>query len=155
MKKRKHRFSLKKQITTVFVGIVAFSMLAIWLMNHFFLEKFYITEKQKVLYNVYNTIKTECVNGDLASDEFDILMQKDSGTHNVSIVIMSSIFEPIRFYATEPRDQLLQELAINLRGTVIVKSVIKETDDYVMVMKNDNRMKTDFLEMWGTLPGDL
>ncbi len=152
MAKRKRIFSLKKQITAVFVGIMAFSMLAIWFMTRFFLEDYYVANKQKALYGVYNTIKAECEHGDLSSDAFDLTMQMISGTHNVSIVIISSLFEPIKIYASEPREQLMQELGENLRGAVLVKNVYEENDDYVLVMKNDSRMKTDFLEMWGNLP---
>ncbi|MBP5152702.1 MAG: HAMP domain-containing histidine kinase [Lachnospiraceae bacterium] len=131
---------------------MALTLLALFLATHFFLERYYLNNKEKTLYSVYNQIKFASAGGTMSTDEFDLMLQRNSATHNVSVVIISSGFEPVKIYAMEPQDQLLRELASNLRGTVFVKQLIEETDDYVLVLKNDNRTKNDFLEMWGSLP---
>ncbi|MCR5277971.1 MAG: HAMP domain-containing histidine kinase [Lachnospiraceae bacterium] len=145
--------SIKRQITFVFVAIMALTLLAVFLATSFLLERFYFRNKENTLLNVYKIIKTECESGDMNSDSFDITLQQNAGTHNVSIVLVSSSFDPLKFYASEPRDQLLREFVFNLSGDEIpVKRVVSQNDDYVMVMKADMRTKSDFLEMWGPLP---
>ena len=145
--------SIKRQITLVFVGIMTLTLLAVFLATSFLLEKFYFRNKETTLLNVYKTIKAECETGDISSDDFDIKLQQNAGTHNVSIVIVSSRFDPLKFYATEPRDQLLREFIFNLSGDDIpVKRIVSQNDDYVMVQKADLRTQSDYLEMWGPLP---
>lgn len=151
--KGKFNRSIKRQITFVFVGIMTITLLAVFLATTFLLERFYIKEKENTLLNVYRIIKTESESGDFTSDSFDLKLEQNSGTHNVSIVIVSSEYELLKFYATEPRDQLLREFTFNLFGDEIpVKKIFFHNDDYVMVQKNDVRTKSDYLEMWGPLP---
>ncbi len=149
---KKYSHSIKQQITVIFVGIMTITLLAVFLATSFLLEKYYIKNKQNTLLTVYKLIKAECETGDINSDSFDIALQKNSGAHNVGIVIVSSEFEPVKIYASEPADQLLREFVFNISGQIQVKEVFENNDVYVLVLKNDMRTKTVYIEMWGTLP---
>ena len=50
--KAAYRHSLKRQITIIFVGIMALTMLAVFLATSFLLEKFYLRDKESSLLNV-------------------------------------------------------------------------------------------------------
>ncbi len=150
--KAPYKFSLKRQITIVFVAIMTLTIGLCWLINNVFLERFYTHNKENTLLSVYNSMKSACEDDTFSSDEFDLTLQKYSGTHNVSIVIISSGLEPLKIYANEPQEKLFMELTENLRGTIRVDRLIKETDNYILIQKHDSRMGTDYLEMWGVLP---
>lgn len=150
---RIYQSSLKFQITTVFVAVVAFTIIASVLINTFFLEKVYVKYKERAILSVYDAMYSEAYSGDISSDRFDLELQKYSDNHNVSIVIISTLFEPIKIYATEPQDQLIREITNNLRGgSIMAERIIYEEDDYILIQKRDARMQTDYLEMWGVLP---
>lgn len=150
---KKVKLSLTAQISIVFVSIMAATLILSWLVNSLFLEKYYISNKRLTLFNVYRYMESECTNS-LHADEYDLQLQKYSGTHNVSIVVISSLFEPIKIYASEPHEQLLIELRDNLMGNITADKVLMSSSDYVMIQKKDNRMQTDYIEMWGVLPDE-
>lgn len=135
----------------IFVAIMAATLGIVWLINNFFLEKYYIRNKEKTIFSVYEAIENECANGDVYSDQFDITLQSFSNTHNVSIVILTSLFEPVKVYANESSDALLAELRANLFGTVTAERVIMKNDSLVMFQKYDKRMQTEYIEMCGVL----
>ena len=123
-----------------------------WLINSLFLESYYKQNKKNAILRAYNEMKNECETGDIASEEYDLMLQKYSGEHNVSIVIVSSIYEPVKIYANEPHDQLMTELRNTLRGKLVADKILEETGEYVLIQKHDTKLQTDFLEMCGILP---
>lgn len=144
--------SLKRQITLVFVCIVAAAIAASILVNHVFLEKVYVHDKENAIMNVYSSIVAECENGDMNSAEFELTLEKYSSNYNVSIVIISSLFEPIKVYSNEPEQELIREMSTNLRGTIAADRLIEENDSYVFIEKSDARTQAEYLEMMGILP---
>lgn len=52
------RYSIKKQFTFIFIGLMASTILLCWFLNSTFLEKYYIQNKQEVLRQAYETINT-------------------------------------------------------------------------------------------------
>ncbi len=144
--------SIRRQLTIISVAIMAVTIAACILVNTFFLEKYYVHNKEKEILNVYSLLSEESSAGNISSEEFDLTLQRTSSTHNVSVVIISSVLEPIKVYGNEPQDQLLTELQLNLMSTIQAERIFEKTDDYILIQRKDNRMQTDFLEMWGSLP---
>ena len=50
------KYSIKRQMATVFIGIVVFILLAVFVMNGRFLEEYYVQNKMQVLTNIYNSL---------------------------------------------------------------------------------------------------
>ena len=144
--------SIRRQLTIISVSIMAVTIAACILVNTFFLGKYYVHHKEKEILNVYSLLCEESSSGDISSEDFDLTLQRTSSTHNVSVVIISSILEPIKVYGNEPQDQLLTELQLNLMSTIQAERIFEKTDSYILIQRKDNRMQTDFLEMWGSLP---
>lgn len=151
-RKKLYRVSLKRQITAIFVSVMALTIGICWLVNTVFLEKFYFINKEKTLLNVYRYMVDSCNNKEIYDESFDIQLQKYSGTHNVSIVIITSAYEPFKIYANEPGDDLIKEIIQYISGTIDADNVIENNSDYLMIQKNDSRIGTDYIEMWGVLP---
>ncbi|MBR5355327.1 MAG: HAMP domain-containing histidine kinase [Lachnospiraceae bacterium] len=142
--------SLKKEITIIFVAIMALAFISCWFINNVFLEKFYILNKEKTLMNLYTSLKTEAAAGNLFSENFDLELQKYSGTHNVSIVIVEN--EYVKVYSSEPLEYLTFELKQCLSGIIYADRIVYQSDECVFFQKKDLRMQTDFLEIVGKLP---
>lgn len=148
---KKVKFPLRRQMTLVFAAVMIVTLVIIWIINNLFLERYYISKQEKTLRSLYNTMNVEAELGNIASTEFDLYLQQYSSAYNVSIVIISSSFEPIRIYATDPHDIIMNEIRQNLSGRVTVERLIEQNKDYVFIQKKDGRLNTDYIEMWGAL----
>jgi len=149
---RKIKHSLKRKMTFIFIGIMFASLLLSCVINLLFLGKIYIYNKEQTMKNVYSTVYNISQSGNLSSEEFDIELEKISTSHNVNILIISSIYEPVKIYSNEPQDNLLRELRSNLGGRIAFDRLIEESDDYVLFQKLDTRTNIDYIEMCGVLP---
>lgn len=147
----KTKHSLNRQITLVFVAIMALTIGACVLVNNVFLEKYYTHSKEETLLSVYSSLDNACRNGYISSDFYDLELQKASSTHNVSIAIITSLFEPVKVYASESHDVLMREIRSNLSGTITANSLIAKTDSYIMINTTDSITNLPYLEMLGNL----
>lgn len=153
--KKPYKVSLTRQITIIFITIMAVTILVCWLINTLFLEKYYLYNKEQTLYTLYDSMLAESKNDVFISETFDIELQRYSGTHNVSIAILSSLFKPVKVYSNEDDDRILSELINNLSGTIKAERIIEQNGDFVMVLKSDSRINTEYVEMMGVLPNGI
>ena len=154
--KRKYKHSIRRQITIAFALIMLFTIGVCLFMNDLFLEKFYILNKERALKTVYDSICSGVNENKLDTDEFELEMQKYVAKHNVSICIITSLFEPVKIYSNEPSEELMLELRENIIRDSLwygkLKKMLLETDEYVMGILTDKRTQTDYIEAFGTLP---
>ena len=148
-KEKKYRHSIKRQMTIIFVVIISLSLLAVWLINSLFLEKFYVMNKRDSLMSVYERIADAVEKNELESEDFNFEMHRYVGRYNVSIVLINSKFELLNVYSNEPPSEILMELKNNLLGQGMFSDLISQTEDYVMVRKNDRKTSLEYIEMWG------
>ena len=85
--------------------------------------------------NLYTNLKTEAGSGDLFSENFDLELQKYSGTHNVSIVIVENEF--VKVYSSEPLEYLTFELKQCLSGIIYADRIVYQSDECVFFQKKD------------------
>ena len=148
--------SLSRQMTAVFVGLLAFVLAAVFIVNAVFLGHYYTTHKESDLLNTYNALK-EAQESDELTDEnkqwklsyelekmnIDVCVMnvdRDAGTINE---IFSNVKEKSLLY-----DQTLRIFFSKDTGN---ETVLKSTDQYVMRKMTDRQNGTDYLEMWGYL----
>ncbi|MBR6307384.1 MAG: HAMP domain-containing protein [Lachnospiraceae bacterium] len=147
--------SLNREITVIFVAIMALTIGACILINTFFLEKVYVRDKQNTLMSVYTKLNslTELTEAD--EDEFTAI----SGTHNVGIglyIVMRDpfmdtwVFNPVKIISYEPDVIMVNELrrifSRELKGKILV-----ENDDYKIFQTTDGAGTTEYLEMIASL----
>lgn len=147
--RKKH--SLKRELTSIYVIVMAATLFACWLVNNLFLEKYYVHNKESMMLNTYSDIKEECLKDNMNSAEFDLTLERLCGTHNISIMLLNNSGW-IKIYATEPKEQIIEELQKNLRGLLSTDRIIERNDDYILIQRRDTRIQTDYLEMWGMFP---
>ena len=145
-KKEKRIHSLNREITFIFVGIMALTISACILVNSLFLEKVYMKEKRDELYSVYE--KLEAYGDDVSSHEDEL--RKICGTHNISFALLSSIYAPLTIISYEPEELLIREL-ISFNGDGIRGETIVASDNYAIFKKKDGVRNVDYIEMAGVL----
>ncbi len=151
--KKRRSHSLNRQITFIFVAIMFLTIAACFFVNNVFLEKYYTKNIEKTLRETYAVIEEESDYGDIQRKGFDRELKKISATHNISIAIVTSLFEPVKIYSSEPDELIMRELRRNLfNGSVYADEIIENNDDYLLIRVTDKDMKAEYLEMLGTLP---
>ena len=166
MEEKRFRHSIKRQFAGIFIGLMAGTILLCWFINGTLLESYYIRNKQKTLHSAYVSINAAAANGNLASDEFDIELQKICGKYNISMVVVDAQAQTVKASGNDYKmltKQLLDNLFSNFgpgkeqdepedfKGPGPDKAVIEKTDEYVIKNAMDPRTKTECLEMWGVL----
>ena len=47
------RHSIRRRIMVIFIGLMACMLLAVWAINNFWLERYYVSQKQEVMEQAY------------------------------------------------------------------------------------------------------
>ena len=47
------RHSIRRRIMVIFIGFMASMLLAVWAINNFWLERYYVSQKQEVMEQAY------------------------------------------------------------------------------------------------------
>lgn len=148
--KRKRTHTLGFQITVLFTAMVVFFLVVILLINQFFLEDFYISQKKSVLQNSFE--KLESLED---GDEISYDWVKDSSENNLSWVVLSPDGSIVGGMGDS--DTLASRLFGYLYGIGeenVRTKILDETDEYVIQKTKDNYMGMDYVEIWGELPND-
>lgn len=109
-KKRQKRgrgfHSLREEFTLLFFVLMAGMVLVIYLANSFFLEKFYIRNKQQALVNAYSSINAAAKANEITSDEFDVELLQITSRDSIGCIIMSDESRTMKCYAQDPGTML-------------------------------------------------
>lgn len=145
------KHSIKKQFATIFVLLMAGTILLCWFINTTCLEKFYIQKRQQVLLHAYETINNAANDGSITSDEFDIELQQTCGKYNINMVVIDADSETITSVG-EGSEMLTRHLLDKFFGKKELKrNILKETNNYMIEINTDFLIHTEYMEMWGIL----
>ena len=64
------KHSISKQFAVIFIGMMVSTVAFCWLINTVFLEDYYVSEKQKNLVLVYQTLNDATKNGKIDTENF-------------------------------------------------------------------------------------
>ncbi len=149
----KYRHSIRRQFTAAFVTVVVITVALCIVANSILLEKIYMRNKEKALRNAYSEIYTAAYAGDLKEENFTASLQRFAIKNNVSIMIITSLYEPVTVYSNESIEDLLIDIRGSIRGTDPFKEIIEQSDDYIIALKDVSQTKTEYIEMIGNLEG--
>ena len=162
------RHSIKARFAMVFVGLMAFVLIATWCVNNWFLESFYIMDKVATLEKAYTGIdrivtETEQKGTDIfeyfkstydpnrenegpIQQLFRVLGEK----YNMNIVLMDSATDQVLISNTGERDYLSSRVQGYIFGKNMPKvSILKTHDNYFIQKTYDKRSDSYYLESWG------
>ena len=128
------------------------TILLCWFINNTFLEKYYLNDKSKALLKVYQVLNAASNEGKVGSDEFDIEFQKLCGKYNINFILLDAKSRTLKT-STYDYEYLSRQLLGNLFGQKNSPDVrmIRQEEEYEIRIIIEERMKTEFVEMWGVL----
>lgn len=146
------KYSIKRQFAGIFGLLMVGTILLCWFINNTFLERYYMNDKQKALLETYQILNRASNEEKIGTEEFDIEFQKICGRYNVSFILLDAESKTLKT-STPDYSTLSRRLLNNLFGQNYEdKARLLEKDEkYEMQIATDDRINTDFLEMWGVL----
>lgn len=141
------KYSIKRQIMTAFVSMVAAIIVVFIVVNGGFLEKYYVTRKQAEFVNVYSALKAGDADGSLMSEGKNVELNRRAEKNNIEILVINNDFEPVYVNARD-----LTMLISQLSGYLYNKNtykILEITDEYLLSTNWDPRNNTEYIEMWG------
>lgn len=166
------RQSICRQFTVIFVCMTAFVIIAVWCINNWALEDYYMDYKVKVLEQAYTEIdqiiKREMQTGESALEGVDAVLNKDAHTANDNAEELASVVQELRdtsnimilIYDSISNQTLLSSARdIEILRERVQRYILGQgTDNQEVLVRSDNYMiqksfdpntKTSFLESWG------
>lgn len=146
------KYSIKRQIATIFIAVMAGTIVLCWFINSTFLESFYINYKTTAIHSAYDSINEAANTGDITSEEFDVELRKICDMYNISVVVIDAQSNTIKS-SSRDTNMLIRRLYDNVfePRDRVGRNYIEETQDYTAAMLVDMTTNTEYLEMWGVL----
>lgn len=151
------KYSIRKQFTVAFVGMMTLAVAFCWLLNILFLEKYYTKEKQKRLLEVYSSINESISDGSWKTQEYrDVVLMNLCSKYGIDGIVVDIRTQTITAFGTDEKQshrQLWDNLIFVDRNS---ENYLLKTDQYQMMITKDQTTKTDYVELWGNLNnGDI
>ena len=151
------RDSIRTKFALIFVGVMTFVLVACWSVNNWYLEKFYTFEKKNTLVEAYDTIKEKLYTGDDEGKwrELEEALEQISETSNVAMLMVDSSGNAAFSSASDIKMlfERLQRYMLNISTEPC--EVLEYGDNYTIQRAYNNRMKGEYMEIWGFLPGNV
>ena len=146
--------SIRWQIAGIFIGLVGTILLVSILINSWFLESFYIRNKQEALVSMYNQMNIAVQTGSLTSEGVVNKLSEQVEVDNISFIVITGNNQKI-LTATQ-NEMKTQELMAQLMGYLFNKNqgngeLLKENKKYQIRSAKDMFGSGEYIEMWGYL----
>lgn len=146
--------SIRRQIATIFIALVGAVLLVSILINTWFLEDFYVNNKENSLIQVYDEMNSAAGTGTLTSDKMAERLSELVEVGNISFVVVTDDNKAL-LTATQ-NDRKTQELFTQLMGYLLNKNqaggeLLKSSEQYQIHSAKDVMSKDEYIEMWGYL----
>ena len=146
------KYSIKRQMATVFIGIVMFILLAVFVMNSRFLEEYYVQNKMQVLTNIYQSLnKLMEENKEMDSESLNKTLGPLVEKSNVSLIVTDATGSIRIKMRTDSENEELKTRLVGYRFNINQEesTLLKSSDNYELRKAKDPRNKMEYLEMWG------
>ncbi|MFV0528565.1 MAG: ATP-binding protein [Lachnospiraceae bacterium] len=142
---KKH--SLRNQIAGVFVATMFLTLVIINVINAFFLEPYYVSQKISVLEKTYSTLS------DFSDkDEKAIAKIKSYSVENNLTWVVSDIKAGVKHtYGRTDNTNRMESIIdfYTIMGAIPENTIVKKTDDYIIQKSMDPVDSTEYVEMFG------
>ena len=149
------KYSIRRQMTAIFIGLFAFILGAVLLINNSFLGTYYLSHKTDELIRTYHQIDMALEDGDISentSARQNILIRTERA--NVDLVVVDDGGDVV-LNTLSTDDPRFREMLLGILQLSVVdqERVIKSTDDYTIYRTGGLAGSDDveYLKMWGRL----
>lgn len=144
------RHSVRRQLSLIFIGLMAGVILLCWFINNMFLEQYYLSTKEKVIMDAYQTISQAANSDTYSTEEFWAALNDVCSVYNIMIYVMDADSDVV-YRSYNGGAELERRLFGYLFGFFPEdrQHILKKGEDYVMqrVQVSGN----EYLEMYGRL----
>ena len=146
--------SIRRQIATIFIALVGVILLISILINSWFLESFYIRNKQKTLISVYTVIDKAASSGELSSEKMSDRLSELVEIGNVSFVVVNDDHKT--FLTATTNEMRTREMVTQLMGYLMNQNqskgkLLKTGPNYEIHSAEEVVGGGEYIEMWGYL----
>ena len=162
--------SIRARLTVTYIALVAVMVMSIWAVNHFYLEKYYISEKVESLNEAYLAIDRQIISNYEAGISIEEAMRQEQGAGgnvtegnlrklvrefsdkaNVSILMIDNSSYETALYSTARDAQMLRNRVNSyIFGDNRNKTtVLQEYENYKIQQTFDPFREGMYLESWG------
>lgn len=142
--------SLKNQMVCLILGLLGFVFLCNWAMNNFFLERYYVAKKEKVLRSVYGRMNHIEDEEQYLDESFVIELSDVCTRYNMSAIVVTENFDTMYGLGSTKLKELRGRLWGYMMGVDTSETdILEETDEYVVQKTKDFKTGVEYLEMWG------
>ena len=145
--------SINHQMMLLFVGIVALALLLLAFMNTTFLERYYITNKEKDLIRVYEGFNKVVKNDEMTAETIEAEIGSTIERGNISVLVCNSAWSSIvTTETTEIGKKVMQtQLMMNILHQNPNSVILKRGEDYEIHKAKGVGTESEYIEMWGYL----
>lgn len=162
--------SIRSRMTVAYIALVAVMVVAIWCVNRWYLEEFYVNQKVEALNEVYQAIDEQIAlnteegvsiaesmkqergsDGNMVEGNLRRLIRDFSDKTNVSILMIDNSAEETAVYSTARDANFLKDrMDRYIFGKNRMKfNLIEEYDNYKIQQTFDPQREGMYLESWG------
>ncbi len=141
--------SIKKEMALVFIFLMAFTMVACFLINFFFLDLYYGKQKQGNLEEAFYFIKNGVENDEILTEEYGVELQKKCDQYNLDILILDSKSKLLLSTTAETQSMMNQLFRQLLQMDDVQGEVVRSTEEYQICLEQDLKTKTEYMQLVG------
>ena len=147
------KHSIRAKLAGINIFLIAAAIIACWFINDTFLEDYYFMKKQKSLEDAYYKVENLLTVQDADKDEISLELEKIGANNNITYIIMQSSggeAQTVYYNVQDPRT--MENILLPYLFGIDSSEIIKNSDSYNLRKAQDNRYKTNYLELSGGLP---
>lgn len=146
------KYSIKNQLTLVFIGIMTGTILLCWFLNSGFLGKYYLQNKQQVLRKAYANINEAASNGRIQSENFESQLQRLCGIYDISVIVIDADSQLVQSAGNDSEVMMSYLLdRVFLDNNLNNYELIEQNENYIMEIAHTQKNGMTYIEMWGTI----
>lgn len=138
-------------MTTIFIGLFAVILFAVFIINNVFLGSYYLSHKTDDLIQTYNEIDKILQDGTLQDIAVVKAILLSAERSNIDLVVTDNDGKPILSTLGQDDPRLRQMLSESFGGGIDKKSVISQSDNYRIYRSSADAGSgnMEYLKMWG------
>lgn len=143
------KYSIKRQMMVVFIGLVVALLLILLVINVRFLEPYYISNKSAEFIHMYSELKTAMEGNTIEDSKVSDTIRQLAEKNNISFLVIDEANSRV---VTNVHD--MEALENQLRGYRLDQAqknskILENTENYSLAQSNDPWNHKEYIEMWG------
>lgn len=142
--------SIKVQMASITIAILAGTLILCWFINSTFLEGYYEREKERTVWNVYEMLNKAGTEEGSFSESFQEEMRDYAFHHNLTIVVLNPNAQVV-LDASFNGAELTRRLFSYITGRSVDFHMDKMPEQNTVFRLHELRTNTEYMEMFGVL----